>query len=146
MRRKLQQQLLLLSSMSLLVLLQLPPQIDSQSSLTWEQSNDPDFLCANSDGSDKYTGYKATLDCRGYVYCNDGYLMGGGISSGSNSTSGVIACQPNQLFDESLGTCTYWQNVDTNRCPDFDGSMMMPELTDANANQERFYVSYMVLF
>ena len=32
-----------------------------------------------------YTGYKATSDCRGYIYCNSGVLSGG-----------VIDCWPNQ--------------------------------------------------
>ena len=35
---------------------------------SWEQSNDPDSLCTHNN-SIKLTGYKATLDCRGYVYC-----------------------------------------------------------------------------
>lgn len=139
------------------ILCQLPRSIHCQSSLTWEKSNDPDFLCANADGSSKFTGYKATLDCRGYVYCSDGYLMGGGSASSetstssasngsSSTTSGVIACMPNQLFDEALGTCTYWQNVDTSSCPEYDSTKMMPELTDENANQERFFVSHLIRF
>jgi len=103
--------------------------------------NDPDQLC--SDGSTKYTGYKPTRDCRGYVYCIDGYLMGGGAASespsGISGGSGVIACWPNQLYDAVSGLCTYWQSVDTSECPDFDGSKMMPELTDKNANPGRFY-------
>ena len=153
------QRRLVLMPVLVLVLLSLrllPQCIHCQSSLTWEKSNDPDFLCANADGSSKITGYKATLDCRGYVYCSDGYLMGGGGSASSsetstsgnsdgsnnNSTSGVIACMPNQLFDEALGTCTYWQNVDTSNCPEFDSTKMMPELTDENANEERFFVSH----
>ena len=32
-----------------------------------------------------YTGYKATSDCRGYIYCNSGTISGG-----------VIDCWPNQ--------------------------------------------------
>ena len=99
-------------------------------SQTWETSNDPDHLCTTTSGV-KFTGYKATRDCRGYVYCNDGYLMGGGI----------IPCWPNQLFDEIAAICTNWQSVDTSRCPDFDGSMMMPDQQDENANPERFFVS-----
>ena len=122
------------------VALVLPPG-DSQ---TWETSNDPDGLCTTAAGA-KVTGYKATLDCRGYVYCADGYLMGGGAAgaspSGVSGGTGVIACWPNQLFDEASGTCRGWQDVDTSRCPRFDGSMMMPEDTDENANQERFFVS-----
>ncbi|KAL7538369.1 hypothetical protein ACHAXR_008512 [Thalassiosira sp. AJA248-18] len=92
---------------------------------TWEQSNDPTSLCSPS-----ITGYRATRDCRGYVYCNDGYLMGG-----------EIPCWPNQLYDQVTGVCTYWQSVDTGggNCPEFDGSKMMPELTDGNANPQRFF-------
>ena len=73
-----------------------------------------------------------------------GEIMNTTTSSGSNNnnstTSGIIACWPNQLFDEALGTCTYWQNVDTTNCPEYDSTKMMPELTDENANEERFYV------
>ena len=103
--------------------------VDCQS---YASSNDPlanDNLCI--DGSDdgvKYTGYKATRDCRGYVYCNDGV------------SAGVIPCWPNQLYDTTSGVCTYWQNVNTNACPDLaGGTMMMPEITDANANEQLFY-------
>ena len=76
--------------------------------------------------------------------------MGGGgdpsiaqdsLEKGISGGSGVIPCWPNQLFDEVNGVCTYWQNVDTSGCPKFDGSMMMPKLTDGNANSERFFVS-----
>lgn len=124
------------------LLLSLSTIIQPIASQTWEQSNDPDNLCSsNSNG--KITGYKSTLDCRGYVYCNDGYLMGGGAAgespSGVSGGSGVIACWPNQLFDESAGVCNSWQSVDTSRCPQFDGSKMMPELTDGNANEKRFF-------
>ena len=104
-------------------------------SQTWETSNDPDHLCTTTSGV-KFTGYKATKDCRGYVYCSDGYLMGGG----------VIPCWPNQLFDEVAATCSSWQSVDTSQCPDFDGSMMMPDQQDENANPERFFVSNQVWF
>ena len=111
----------------------------------YEASNDPDSLCI-SGGSVKHTGYKATKDCRGYVYCNDGYLMGGGAAGGESPSgisggTGVIACWPNQLFDESKNACTYWQDVDTSsiNCPDFDGSKMMPDQYDTNANEERFF-------
>eukprot|EP00985_Skeletonema_marinoi_P005676 scaffold2466_cov112-Skeletonema_marinoi.AAC.3 len=90
-------------------------------------SNDPTSLCINN--SIKLTGYKATKDCRGYVYCNNGYLTGGGI----------IPCRPNQLFDETLVACTYWQNVDTTTCPEFDGSKLMPNQYDTNANQDQFF-------
>ncbi len=77
--------------------------------------------------------------------------MGGGSaysetttgSDSNNSASGVIACMPNQLFDEALSTCTYWQNVDTSNCPEFDSNKMMPELTDENAKEERFVVSHL---
>lgn len=62
-------------------------------------------------------------------------------SSNNSTTSGVISCWPNQLFDEINGVCTYWQNVDTSNCPEFDSAKMMPELTDENANEERFFVS-----
>jgi hypothetical protein len=83
---------------------------------TRQQSNDPDSLCTRKN-SIKLTGYKATLDCRGYVYCRDGYVMGGGADTG------VIACQQNQLFDERTSVCKYWQDVNTNLyCPKFDGS------------------------
>ena len=54
---------------------------------------------------------------------------------------GVIPCWPNQLYDEQSGVCTYWQKVDTGGCPEHDTSMMMPELTDGNANEKRFFVS-----
>ncbi|KAL7525601.1 hypothetical protein ACHAWF_001435 [Thalassiosira exigua] len=112
----------------LLSLLSVPPLVRSQ---TWESSNDPDGLCLPS-----RTGYVATLDCRGYVYCDVGYLMGGGAAGG------VIACWPNQLFDEVAGACRSWQDVDVaGRCPDFDDSMMMPEDVDENANPDRFFVS-----
>ena len=97
----------------------------------YETSNDPTSLCINN--SIKLTGYKATKDCRGYVYCNNGHLTGGGI----------IPCRPNQLFDETLVACTYWQNVDTTttaNCPEFDGSkLIMPNQYDTNANQDQFF-------
>ena len=109
------------------------------SAASWETSNDPDSLCLRN--SSPQTGYRATLDCRGYVYCNDGYLMGG-----------VIPCWPNQLFDERTDTCASWQGVlegtvgdggDMNmRCPLFDGEMMLPDVVDGNANPERFFVSW----
>ena len=142
-------QLVLVMPVLLQLLLAVCHAQSSSSSLTWEISNDPDHLCANSDGSSKITGYKATLDCRGYVYCSDGYLMGGGIGNGGSSnaaasssssdpaattttttnnnstTSGIISCWPNQLFDEINGVCTYWQNVDTSNCPEFDSAKMM---------------------
>ena len=104
--------LLFLTITTILVLI-LPTPTSSQ--VTWEQSNDPTNLCSPS-----RTGYRATLDCRGFVYCNDGYLQGGG----------VIPCRPNQLYDEDLGTCTYWQQVDRSKCPEFDGSFLMPEDKD----------------
>ena len=96
------------------------------SAVVQTNAQDPQNLCPNNTN-----GYRATPDCRGYVYCNNGYVSGG-----------IIDCWPNQLFDEIAMSCTYWQNVDTtNNCPEFDGSKMMPELTDGNANPERFYVS-----
>lgn len=127
-----------------MLLLPLLSTIHGAASQTWEQSNDPDSLCATN--NIKHTGYRPTRDCRGYVYCNDGYLMGGGAAgdespSGVSGGTGVIACWPNQLFDVQSGVCTYWQQVDTSACPDYDGSMMMPEVTDGNANPERFFVS-----
>ena len=72
----------------------------------------------------------------------------GSDSNNNNNTtsSGIIACWPNQLFDEALGTCTYWQNVDTTNCPEYDSAKMMPELTDENANEERFYVRMLDIF
>ena len=54
---------------------------------------------------------------------------------------GVIECRPNQLYNEDIGTCTYWQQVDTSKCPEFDGSFLMPEDKDENANEKRFFVS-----
>eukprot|EP00578_Thalassiosira_sp_NH16_P016650 CAMPEP_0181113836 /NCGR_PEP_ID=MMETSP1071-20121207/20559_1 /TAXON_ID=35127 /ORGANISM="Thalassiosira sp., Strain NH16" /LENGTH=327 /DNA_ID=CAMNT_0023197899 /DNA_START=361 /DNA_END=1341 /DNA_ORIENTATION=- len=93
---------------------------------TWEQSNDPDRLCSSPSTGQKLTGYASTPDCRGYVYCADGYLMGG-----------VISCWPNQLFDGRI--CTRWQDVDTSNCPELDDAMMMPELKDGNANEKRFF-------
>lgn len=105
----------------------------STNSQTWEESDDPNNLCANS-----YTGYKATLDCRGYVYCNEGYLMGGD----------VIPCWPNQLFDEVNAVCTTWQSVTESmgddiswKCPEFDGELMTPDDKDGNANPLLFFVS-----
>jgi hypothetical protein len=108
--------------------------------------NDPGHLCTSFDGSVKHTGYRATRDCRGYVFCSDGYLMGGGEAvtnpiTGVTVQPGVILCWPNQLYDEALGICTYWQDVDTTNCPDYDGSMIMPDLTDGNANEDLFFVS-----
>jgi len=57
---------------------------------------------------------------------------------------GVIPCWDNQLFDADLDTCTTWQSVEekgnmAERCPNYDGSLMMPELTDENANPDRFF-------
>ena len=105
------------------------------------QANDPDGLCSGSK-----TGYAATLDCRGYVYCSDGVVLGGGSSSsnptGISGGSGVIACWPNQLFDESKGICTYWQDVDTANCPGYDGGMVMPGQEDGNANHQRFFCGH----
>jgi len=115
---------LLSSTLPLLLLLLLLPTPTLSQAVTWEQSNDPTNLCSPS-----RTGYRATLDCRGYVYCNAGYLMGGG----------VIECWPNQLYNEDLGTCVYWQQVDTSKCPEFDGSYLMPEDRDENANEMRFF-------
>jgi hypothetical protein len=119
-----------------------PTRINGQSS----EINDPSNLCTSSDGSVKYTGFRATRDCRGYVYCSDGYLMGGGEAvtnpiTGVTVQPGVILCWPNQLYDEALGICTYWQDVDTTNCPEYDGSMIMPDLTDGNANEDLFFVS-----
>ena len=116
----------------LLVLLVLPPLSLVHCQSSYDSSN---FLCIDesSGGVKLYTGYKATRDCRGYVYCNDGV------------SAGVIPCWPNQLYDTVSGVCTYWQNVvNTNAnaadCPDLEaGSMMMPEITDANANEQLFY-------
>lgn len=127
-----------------LLLALLPRRITCQSS--GGGGNDPSHLCTSSDGSAKHTGYKATRDCRGYVYCSDGYLMGGGEAvtnavTGTTVQPGVIPCWPNQLYDEALGICTYWQDVDTGNCPEFDGSMIMPDLTDGNANEDLFFVS-----
>ncbi|KAL9186471.1 hypothetical protein ACHAXT_005709 [Thalassiosira profunda] len=131
-----------LQSYALAVILLLAALLHSACAQTWEASNDPDSLCLS--GATKHTGYRPTRDCRGYVYCNDGYLMGGGAAgdespSGVSGGTGVIACWPNQLFDVKSGVCTYWQQVDTSGCPDYDGSMMMPEVTDGNANPERFF-------
>jgi len=56
---------------------------------------------------------------------------------------GAIACWPNQLFDEGVGTCTGWQNANTGggMCPGFDEMMMMPDAKDGNANPDRLFVS-----
>ena len=77
-----------------------------------------------------YTGYKATSDCRGYIYCNSGTISGG-----------IIPCQPNMLFDVDYNTCTNWQNVDyESKCPSFDPTQLqMPKLIDENANPNKFY-------
>ena len=77
-----------------------------------------------------YTGYKATSDCRGYIYCNSGTISGG-----------IIPCQPNMLFDVDYNTCTNWQNVDyATKCPSFDPTQLqMPKLIDENANPNKFY-------
>lgn len=136
-----------LSLLTLLLLALLPQRIYCQSSDSGG-GNDPSHLCASSDGSVKHSGYMATRDCRGYVFCSDGYLMGGGEAvtnavTGSVVQPGVIPCWPNQLYDAALGVCTYWQDVDTSNgnCPEFDGNMMMPDLTDGNANEDLFFVS-----
>jgi len=79
-----------------------------------------------------YTGYKATSDCRGYIYCNSGVISGG-----------IIPCQPNMLFDVNHNTCTNWQNVNyESKCPSFDGKLMLPELVDENANPNKFYCGF----
>lgn len=79
-----------------------------------------------------YTGYKATSDCRGYIYCNSGTISGG-----------IIPCQPNMLFDVDHNTCTNWQNVNyESKCPSFDGKLMLPELVDENANPNKFYCGF----
>lgn len=63
-----------------------------------------------------------------------------------------IPCWPNQLFDETTGTCTSWQSVTEKlgdslevKCPEFDASMMLPEDKDENANPQLFFVSSTVL-
>jgi hypothetical protein len=71
-----------------------------------------------------------------------GGAAGGESPSGVSGGTGVIACWPNQLFDESKMACTYWQDVDTSNCPDFDGSKMMPDQYDENANEERFFCGH----
>lgn len=123
--------MLMLRLSSLLVIqlarLALPPRsVDCQS----YESNPPTThnICIDESGV-KYTGYKATRDCRGYVYCNEGV------------SAGVIPCWPNQLYDTASGVCTYWQNVNaaSNACPDLDGTMRMPEITDPYANEQLFY-------
>lgn len=122
---------LMLRSSSLLVklVLVLPPRLVHCQSYE-SSSNDPptNNICIDESGV-KYTGHKATRDCRGYVYCNEGV------------SAGVISCWPNQLYDAVSGVCTYWQNVNaaSNACPDLDGTMMMPEITDSNANELLFY-------
>lgn len=61
---------------------------------------------------------------------------------------GIIPCWPNQLFDEVNAVCTSWQSVTESlgdnllqKCPEFDGSMMMPGDVDENANPQLFFVS-----
>ena len=63
--------------------------------------NDPDNLCGGYPG---VTGYRATIGCTGYVYCNNGFLMGGG--AGYEAVNSVIKCHVGMLFDESLGACS----------------------------------------
>ena len=61
---------------------------------------------------------------------------------------GVIPCSfPNQIFDETLTACTYWQNVDSatlsENCPEFDDTkMILPDQYDENANEERFFCGH----
>ena len=110
-------------------------------------NNDPNGLCSSPSGNVRYTGYKSTLDCRGYVYCHDGHLMGGGGGGGGEGDAGVIPCWPNQLFDEASGVCADWRDVDVGggNCPLFDGSKMMPDRYDTgNANPQRFFVSVLL--
>ena len=61
----------------------------------------------------------------------------------------VIPCWENQLFDEENAVCTNWQSVVDKlgeslgvRCPQYDGTMMLPGVVDGNANPDRFFVSY----
>jgi len=60
----------------------------------------------------------------------------------------VIPCWPNQLFDEVNAVCTNWQSVTESlggdigsKCPEFDGSLMLPDDKDGNANPQLFFVS-----
>lgn len=65
--------------------------------------------------------------------------MKGGAASesppnGVSSRTGVIACRPQQLFDERRSVCTYWQDVNTNLyCPKFDGSVVAENLLNSKA-------------
>ena len=61
--------------------------------------SDPNNIC--SAGA---TGYRAISDCTGYVYCNNGYLMGGG--SEYELINSVMPCPNAQLFDDSVQACS----------------------------------------
>ena len=61
--------------------------------------SDPNNIC--SAGA---TGYRAISDCTGYVYCNNGYLMGGG--SEYELVNSVMPCPNAQLFDDSIQACS----------------------------------------
>lgn len=68
--------------------------------------SDPNNIC--SAGA---TGYRAVSDCTGYVYCNNGYLMGGG--SEYELINSVMPCPNAQLFDNSIQACSSTMKV----CP-----------------------------
>ena len=60
---------------------------------------DPDALCAAG-----ATGYRATRDCSGFVFCNNGYLMGGGNTG--EAIGSVTKCDAGMKYDEAAGMCT----------------------------------------
>ena len=68
---------------------------------------DPDGLCAAG-----ATGYRATKDCSGFVFCNNGYLMGGGEDG--EAIGSVTKCDAGMKYDEAAGGCTATGGVN---CP-----------------------------
>ena len=47
-----------------------------------------------------YTGYYATAGCTSYVYCQAGNVVGA-----------ALPCVPGTLFDTTISTCAYAENV-----------------------------------
>mmetsp|Transcript_8489 Transcript_8489/g.18999 ORF Transcript_8489/g.18999 Transcript_8489/m.18999 type:complete len:903 (+) Transcript_8489:307-3015(+) len=72
--------------------------------------SDPNNLCAAG-----ATGHRATPGCGGYVFCNNGYLMGGGSSG--ESIGSVLPCNGGQLYNEGVGQCQSGYKCPTSAAP-----------------------------
>ena len=87
---------------------------------------DPDGLCTAG-----ATGYRATKDCSGFVFCNNGYLMGGGEDG--EAIGSVTKCDAGMKYDEAVGGCTVTGGVN---CPTNDGVSSSESSSSSSIEEE----------